>query len=68
MMAVCWILVHNFGCEIKGGFVRDWVINGEVKLPGGPLDYIIVPCPYTGFYRISDESWSPSDIDVDLSS
>jgi len=29
MIAVCWILVNVFHCVIKGGFVRDWVVNGE---------------------------------------
>lgn len=29
MIAVCWILINKFNCKIKGGFVRDWVINGK---------------------------------------
>jgi hypothetical protein len=28
MVAVCWVLTNVFGCVIKGGFVRDWVVNG----------------------------------------
>ena len=29
MIAVCWVLINVFGCTVKGGFVRDWVVNGE---------------------------------------
>lgn len=29
MVAVCWVLTCIFDCVIKGGFVRDWVINGD---------------------------------------
>lgn len=32
MIAVCWVLVKRFDCIIKGGFVRDWVINGTEKI------------------------------------
>jgi len=36
MIAVCWVLVTMFNCTIKGGFVRDWVVNKDEKLPNGP--------------------------------
>lgn len=29
MVAVSWILVTKFNCIITGGFVRDWIVNGE---------------------------------------
>ena len=29
MIVVCWVLVNMFDCVIKGGFVRDWVVNAE---------------------------------------
>lgn len=29
MIAVCWVLVNLFNCTIKGGFVRDWVVNAD---------------------------------------
>jgi hypothetical protein len=29
MIAVCWVLVNRFSCIIKGGFVRDWIVNGK---------------------------------------
>ena len=29
MVAVCWVLVNMFNCVVKGGFVRDWVVNGD---------------------------------------
>ncbi len=28
MIAACWVLVNKFNCVVKGGFVRDWVVNG----------------------------------------
>ena len=27
MIAASWVLTNTFGCVIKGGFVRDWVVN-----------------------------------------
>jgi hypothetical protein len=35
MIATCWVLVNKFNCVVKGGFVRDWVVNGEEVLPAG---------------------------------
>lgn len=35
MVTVCWILVNKFNCEIKGGFIRDWVVRGDSKIPNG---------------------------------
>lgn len=66
MIAVCWILVNRYDCIIKGGFIRDWVVNGkEENIPGGPLNNLLAKDAI--FYRITDEKISPSDIDVDLS-
>ena len=33
MIAVCWVLTCRFHCVIKGGFVRDWIVNGEEVVP-----------------------------------
>jgi len=27
MIAASWVLTNMFDCAIKGGFVRDWVVN-----------------------------------------
>lgn len=37
MIAVSWVLVNLFGCTIKGGFVRDWVVNADEWLELTPL-------------------------------
>jgi hypothetical protein len=37
MIAVSWVLTNVFGCVLKGGFVRDWVVKSEEKLPAGSL-------------------------------
>jgi hypothetical protein len=29
MIATCWVLVNKFDCIIKGGFVRDWIVNND---------------------------------------
>lgn len=51
MVAVAWILVNKFYCTIKGGFIRDWVIRGEEKLPRNvDLSNILKLNPHTGFY------------------
>lgn len=51
MVAVAWILVNKFHCTIKGGFIRDWVIRGEEKLPQNvDLSNLLKPNKYTGFY------------------
>lgn len=35
MIAVCWYLVNECECTIKGGFVRDWIVNGKDIIPPG---------------------------------
>jgi len=32
MIAVCWVLVKHFDCIVKGGFVRDWIVNGKDEI------------------------------------
>ena len=29
MIVVCWVLTNMFDCVVKGGFIRDWVVNSE---------------------------------------
>lgn len=65
MVTVCWVLVNKYDCCIKGGFLRDWVINGECNIPGGSQSDMLEE--FNGFYRIKDDLIVPSDIDVDLS-
>lgn len=33
MIAVSWVLINLFDCVVKGGFVRDWIVNGEEVVP-----------------------------------
>ena len=41
MEVVARIAVQQFGCKLCGGFVRDWIVNGESKhLPGQPKDWV----------------------------
>jgi hypothetical protein len=50
MIAVCWILINKFNCKIKGGFVRDWVVNGtEFIPPGTDLKNLLKPNPRNKF-------------------
>jgi hypothetical protein len=43
MEAVCRIAVHVFGCRVEGGFVRDWIVNGQRKHPSiPPRDWVHV--------------------------
>ena len=67
MVAVAWILTNKYDCSVKGGFVRDWVVNGKEKLPKPPLNHIIQPDPYTKFYKLADDTILPNDIDADMS-
>jgi hypothetical protein len=69
MIAVCWILVKRFDCVVKGGFVRDWIINGKDEIDNNlDLRNLLQINPRNGFYEIPDEARvTPSDIDVDLS-
>lgn len=49
MVAVCWVLVNKFKCTIKGGFIRDFVVNGSEYLPPGDLSNIMKKCPRNGY-------------------
>lgn len=64
MIAVSWVLVTKFNCIIKGGFVRDWIVNGKQYLPNIDLKNLLTLNPYNGFREVMDESVSPSDIDA----
>ena len=32
---IAWILINEYGCIIKGGFVRDWIVAGNDFFPKG---------------------------------
>ena len=49
MLAVCWVLTNVFHCVIKGGFVRDWVVNKEEVLPIGNLRNLLKENPRNNF-------------------
>lgn len=69
MIAVCWVLVKRFDVIIKGGFVRDWIVNGkDEKDPTLNLANLLELNPRNGFYEVPDMAKiTPSDIDVELS-
>lgn len=67
MIAVCWVLTNVFNCVIKGGFVRDWVVNNDEVLPQGNLSNLLQPNPRNNFIEVVDDSVTPSDIDAELS-
>jgi hypothetical protein len=67
MIAVCWVLVCMFDCTIKGGFVRDWVINQDEWLPNGSLNNLLSLNPRNKYLEVTDEKITPSDIDAELS-
>jgi hypothetical protein len=67
MIAACWFLVNFFDCTIKGGFVRDWIVNGEdIIPPGTDLKNLLQPNARNRFLEVADEMITPSDIDVEL--
>lgn len=50
MEAVTRIALHMFDSRVVGGFVRDWIVNGDRKHPKGidPCDWVEVQESYTG--------------------
>lgn len=69
MIAVCWVLVNRFDCVIKGGFVRDWVVNGEEVLPKTEKERVdlLQNNPRNQFLEVVDDTVTPSDIDAEMS-
>ena len=67
MAAIAWIAVTEFDCRLEGGFVRDWVVRGEVLRPS-PLT---PPASWLEF-DYSRGRWEvvegviPSDLDIEL--
>ena len=56
MVAVCWVLVNVFDCNIKGGFIRDWVVNGKDYIPNGlDLSKLLQPNPRNKFLEVVDD-------------
>ena len=66
MIAACWVLTCKFHCVIKGGFVRDWVVNGEEVVPPLKNDRVnlLQKNPRNPFKEVVDDSVTPSDIDA----
>jgi hypothetical protein len=65
MIAACWVLVNNFSCVIKGGFVRDWVVNGdEVLDTKKDLTKLLQVNARNKYFEVNDDNVTPSDIDA----
>jgi hypothetical protein len=64
-------LGQDFECKLTGGFVRDWVVRGEVQRPAtakAPKDWVVKSAPgqYTKYEIL--EGVLPKDLDLELSS
>jgi len=67
MEIVARIAVQIFNCKVVGGFVRDWVVNGERKhLPGPPSSWVEEPKHGYVKYEIK-EGVLPKDLDIEMS-
>jgi hypothetical protein len=79
MEAVARIALQIFECRIVGGFVRDWIVNGDRKHPSGPpRDWVEVskvyeskepPDSYHGWLKWDfkpDVQVIPKDVDIEL--
>ena len=65
MIAVCWVLVNRLNCVIKGGFVRDWVVNGEEVLDTSKdLTKLLSKNKRNKYLEVNDDMVTPSDIDA----
>ncbi len=74
MEAVCRIAVRTFDCKVVGGFVRDWIVNGERKYPPSsiaPQDWVTEYNPPLNGYIKWDFAQglevTPKDLDIELS-
>ena len=67
MAVVARIAIMNFDCRLSGGFVRDWVINGESSHPKIPINQWVVKAKQG--YQTFDiaEEVIPRDLDFELS-
>ena len=68
MAIVGRIAIMNFDCRVTGGFIRDWIINGETPKTNLPLDqWVQKTNPLTSFqtYDIA-EGILPKDLDIEL--
>jgi hypothetical protein len=79
MEAVTRIALQNFDCRVVGGFVRDWIVNGDRKHPKTkPCDWVEVqktyeakqpPDNYKGWMKWDfkpDVEVVPKDLDIEL--
>jgi hypothetical protein len=65
MEVVSRLLIRKFKCKVTGGFIRDWVINGQSEKPGNAdVTKWIEKSSYGGWEMV--EGVIPKDIDVEL--
>jgi len=65
MEVVSRLLIRKFRCRVTGGFIRDWVINGQREVPSGvAVENWIEKSSFGGWELI--EGIVPKDIDVEL--
>jgi hypothetical protein len=59
-------LGQDFECKLTGGFIRDWIVRGDVKHPTtAPKDWVE---PGQGFVKYEiQEGVLPKDLDLELS-
>jgi hypothetical protein len=74
MEAVCRVAVRTFDCKVVGGFVRDWIVNGQRKYPPSsiaPRDWVKeYNPPLNGWMKwdfADDMEVIPKDLDIELS-
>ena len=62
MELIAWILINDYGCIIKGGFIRDWIVAGRDVFPKG------TKLKDLGNNRreFTDPTVTPNDLDVML--
>lgn len=65
MEVVSRLLIRKFKCKVTGGFIRDWVINGQQQAPVGvAFENWIEKSSFGGWEMI--EGVVPKDIDVEM--
>ena len=65
MEVVSRLLIRKFKCKVTGGFIRDWVINGQQLAPVGvAFENWIEKSSFGGWEMV--EGVVPKDIDVEL--
>jgi hypothetical protein len=66
MEVVSRLLIRKFKCKLTGGFIRDWVINGDSARPHGvPVERWIALDRFGG-WEMTHDGVVPKDLDVEL--